>query len=38
MDKVMKRLEIELAIPGFEVVPIMHYNVDGRPLGGGRTS
>lgn len=34
----MKRLGIELAILGSEVVPIMHCNADGRPVGGGKTS
>jgi hypothetical protein len=34
----MKRLEIMLAIPSFEVVSVVHYNVDGRPIGGGKTS
>jgi hypothetical protein len=38
MDKIMKRLEIMLAIPSFEVVSVVHYNVDGRPIGGGKTS
>jgi hypothetical protein len=38
MDKVMKRLGIELVTLGSKVVPIMHCNADGRPVGGGRTS
>jgi hypothetical protein len=38
MDKVMKRLGIELVTLGSKVVPTMHCNADGRPVGGGRTS
>jgi hypothetical protein len=37
MDLVMKRLGIELTLEGQQVVPIMHYNVDGRPCGVGKS-
>lgn len=36
MDKIMKRLGIEVAqLSGKGVIPIVHYNVEGRPIGGG---
>jgi hypothetical protein len=38
MDLVMKRLGIELFLEGQQVVPIVHYNVDGRPCGVGKST
>ncbi len=39
MDKVMKHLGIEVvALHGKEVKPIVHCNVQGRPMGGGRNN
>lgn len=37
LDKVMKKLGIEVAsTQGKDVTPIVHYNLDGIPMGGGR--
>lgn len=38
MDKVMKRLGIELASDGQDAIPMVHCNVDGRQCVGGRTT
>jgi hypothetical protein len=39
MDKVMKRLSIEVVeIQGKDVKLVVHYNIDGRPIGGGRNN
>jgi hypothetical protein len=38
LDNVMKRLWIEIILEGKEVIPLGHYNADGRLVGGGRTS
>lgn len=38
MDKVMKRLGIELASDGQDAIPMVHCNVDGRQCAGGRTT
>jgi hypothetical protein len=38
MDKVMKRLRIELATLGSKVVLVMHCNANSRHVGDGMTS
>jgi hypothetical protein len=39
MDKVMKMLQIEVAkLSAKDVIPIVHYNLEGRPIGNGQNS
>jgi hypothetical protein len=38
MDKIMKRLGIELASDGQDAIPMVHCNVDGRQFAGGKTT
>jgi hypothetical protein len=39
VDKVMKRLGIEVVeIQGKDVKLVVHCNIDGRPIGGGRNN